>query len=49
MFFSTIEKGDRVFGYFPNALVYLPMDLSVSGFPLDLKYNRESYMALALV
>jgi hypothetical protein len=49
MLFSTIEKGDKVFGYFPNALVYLPMDLSVSGFPRKLQYNRESYMALALV
>jgi hypothetical protein len=33
MLFSNINKGARVFGYFSNALVTLPKDLSVSGFP----------------
>jgi hypothetical protein len=32
MLFSNINKGGRVFGYFSNALVTLPKDLSVSGF-----------------
>jgi hypothetical protein len=34
---------------FYGALVSLPKDLSVSGFPRDLQYNHECYMALALV
>ena len=32
-----------------GALVSLPKNLSVSGFPRDLQYNNECYMALALV
>jgi hypothetical protein len=32
-----------------GALVSFPNDLSVSGLSLDLQYNYEWYMALALV
>ena len=45
----TWLKRARALGCFYGALVSLPKDLSVSGFPRDLQYNHECYMALALV
>ena len=48
-FLAIWNKRARALGCFYGALVFLPKDLSVSGFPRDLQYNHECYMALALV
>ena len=45
---ATWLKRARALGFY-GALVSLPKDLSISGFPRDLQYNYECYMVLALV